>query len=111
MPTVVDLFCGGLSGGPCSSPAFQLGGQGNAVVFIAIDPAHLGGTEHFIHETDGLTEYVRSCPTIEGASITLPGDPERLAKRSRLEEGISLPQGTWELLEKAARELEVTLPG
>ena len=108
---LVDLFCGGLSGGPCSSPAFQLGGQGNAVVFIAIDPAHLGGTEHFLHETDGLTEYVRSCPTTQGASITLPGDPERLTKRSRLAEGISLPEGTWELLEKAARELEVTLPG
>ena len=108
---LVDLFCGGLSGGPCSSPAFQLGGQGNAVVFIAIDPAHLGGTEHFIHETDGLTEYVRSCPTAEGVTgITLPGDPERLAKQQRLKDGIPLPEGTWELITKVARELNVMLP-
>ena len=108
---LVDLFCGGLSGGPCSSPAFQLGGQGNAVVFIVIDPAHVGGTEHFIRETDGLTEYVRSCPTVEGVpGITLPGDPERHAKQKRLADGIPIPDGTWELIAKAARELIVPLP-
>ena len=109
---LVDLFCGGLSGGPCSSPAFQLGGQGNAVAFIVLNPALFGGVEHFIKETDGLTEYVRSCPTSEGvSSITLPGDPERSAKKKRLVEGIAIPDGTWELLAKCAAELGVKLPG
>ncbi|HEY2910992.1 MAG TPA: Ldh family oxidoreductase [Gemmataceae bacterium] len=108
---MVDLLCGGLSGGPCSSPKFQLGGQGNAVVFIVVNPALLGGAEHFVHETDGLTEYVRSCPTAAGAPpITLPGDPERTAKQKRLAEGIPIPDGTWELIAKAARELNVPLP-
>ncbi len=108
---LVDLFCGGLSGGPCSNPKFQLGGQGNAVVFIAINPAHLGGVPHFIAESDGLTEFVRSCPTAEGLPpVMLPGDPERLAKQKRLADGIPLPDGTWNLIANAAAELNVKLP-
>jgi uncharacterized oxidoreductase len=109
---VLDLFCGGLSGGPCSSPAFQLAGQGNAGVFVLFDPALFGGVDHFLKESDGLTSYVRSCPTAAGvACITLPGDPERLSKEKRLAEGIPVPDGTWELIAKAAHELNVPLPG
>ena len=108
---MVDLLCGGLSGGPCSNPKFQLGGQGNAVVFLAIDPAFLGGTEHFVTESDGLTEYVRSCPVAEGKpAVMLPGDPERGAKSARLAAGIPIPDGTWDLIAKAAAEWKVNLP-
>jgi hydroxycarboxylate dehydrogenase B len=107
---LVDLLCGGLSGGPCSNPRFQLGGQGNAVVFLVLNPALFGGVEHFIRETDGLTEFVRSCPTASGAAVTLPGDPERLSKQKRQVEGIPVPDGTWEILTKWAKELGVRTP-
>lgn len=107
---MVDLLCGGLSGGACSNPKYQLGGQGNAVVFIAIDPAHLGGTGHFLTESDGLTEFVRSCPVAEGMpAVMLPGDPERNAKAKRLADGIAIPDGTWELIRQAAAEWKVPL--
>src|SRR5439155_3279476 len=96
---LLDLFCGGLSGGACSNPAFPLAGQGNAGVFVLFNPALFGGTEHFLKESDGLTAYVRTCPTVVGVpAITLPGDPERLAKVKRLAEGIPVPEGTWELI-------------
>jgi uncharacterized oxidoreductase len=108
---LVDLFCGGLSGGNCSNPKFQLGGQGNAVVFLVINPAHLGGVPHFLRESDGLTEFVRSCPVAEGQPpVTLPGDPERTAKQKRLAEGIPIPDGTWQLIVQAAERLHVSLP-
>lgn len=107
---LLDLLCGGLSGGPCSAPHFPLAGQGNAVVFVLFNPALFGGADHFLKETDGLTAYVRSCPTAPGAAITLPGDPERAAKQKRLAEGIPIPDGTWELIAKAAAELGVALP-
>lgn len=108
---LLDLLCGGLSGGPCSSPAFPIAGQGNTGVFVVFNPALFGGVEHFLGQTDGLTEYVRSCPRAEGvAAITLPGDPERTAKRKRLADGIPIPDGTWELISKAADSLNVTLP-
>ena len=107
---VLDLFCGGLSGGACSSPAFPFGGHGNAVVFVVFDPALFGGAEHFTQQADGLIEFVRACPRAEGVTaITLPGDPERAARAQRQVEGIPIPAGTWELLQKTARELGVTL--
>lgn len=108
---LVDLLCGGLSGGSCSNPAFPLPGVGNAAVFILLNPALFGGTSHFIQETDGLSSYVRSCPTAAGVSaITLPGDPERNAKARRLVDGIPVPDGTWELIVKTAQDLNVPLP-
>lgn len=108
---LLDLLCGGLSGGACSNPAFPLAGQGNAAVFVLLNPALFGGTDHFLKETDALTAYVRSCPTADGASaITLPGDPERAAKEKRTADGIAVPDGTWELIAKAAGELKVPLP-
>ncbi|QJW99816.1 Ldh family oxidoreductase [Frigoriglobus tundricola] len=108
---LLDLLCGGLSGGACSSPAFPLAGQGNAAVFVLFNPALFGGVDHFLKESDGLTSYVRSCPTVAGVSaVTLPGDPERQAKEKRLVDGIPVPDGTWELITKAAAELKVPLP-
>jgi uncharacterized oxidoreductase len=108
---LLDLLCGGLSGGSCSNPAFPLPGVGNAAVFVLQNPALFGGTDHFLKETDGLTAYVRSCPTAAGVpEITLPGDPERAAKARRHVEGIPVPDGTWELIVKTARELNVPIP-
>jgi uncharacterized oxidoreductase len=108
---MLDFLCGGLSGGACSNPNFPLAGQGNAVVFILFDPALFGGIEHFIRETDGLSAYVRGCPTATGVDgITLPGDPERSARIQRSVEGIAIPEGTWQLIATTAGELGVPLP-
>jgi uncharacterized oxidoreductase len=108
---LIDLLCGGLSGGACASPAYPIAGYGNAVVFVVLNPALFGGVEHFLGQTDGLTEYVRSCPRAEGVpAITLPGDPERSAKAKRAADGIAIPDGTWELITKTAAELGIALP-
>jgi uncharacterized oxidoreductase len=108
---LLDMLCGGLSGGASSNPAFPLTGQGNAAVFVLFNPEFFGGTEHFLKETDGLSAYVRTCPTAPGvAAITLPGDPERTAKVERIVKGIPIPDGTWELITTTARELNVKLP-
>jgi hydroxycarboxylate dehydrogenase B len=109
---LLDALAGGLSGGHCSRPDAPLPGIGNAVVFILIDPTQFGGREHFYHEAGNLAAFVRSTPCAEGVgSITLPGDPERLTKLKRQEEGISIPDGTWSLLVKLADELKVAVPG
>ncbi len=108
---LLDLLCGGLSGGSCSNPTFPLPGAGNAAVFVLFNPALFGGTDHFLKETDGLTGYVRSCPTAAGVgAITLPGDPERNSKAKRLVDGIPVPDGTWDLITKTAADLKVALP-
>jgi uncharacterized oxidoreductase len=108
---ILDLLCGGLSGGSCSNPKFPLPGAGNAAVFVLFNPALFGGIDHFLEQTDGLTAYVRTCPTAHGVTaITLPGDPERSAKAQRTVEGITVPDGTWDLIAKTAQELNVPIP-
>lgn len=108
---LVDMLAGGLSGGRCANPADPLAGVGNAVVFSLFDPAAFGGTEHFLAQTTALCEYVRGCPTAEGQTITLPGDPERKCKAERLKSGIPIADGTWKLLTDAAAERGVAVPG
>lgn len=108
---LLDLLCGGLSGGRCSNPNDPMTGIGNAVVMMVFDPAHFGGTEHFIQQSDGLTHYVRECPPRDPLQpITLPGDPERNAKVQRLQTGITIPEGTWTLIRQAAEERNVRCP-
>jgi uncharacterized oxidoreductase len=108
---LLDMLCGGLSGGRCSNPGDPLAGVGNTVVFALFDPAAFGGTDHFLSQTTALAEYVRGCPTAEGKSITLPGDPERKCKAERSRTGVSIPDGTWKLLTDCAAEYGVEVPG
>jgi hydroxycarboxylate dehydrogenase B len=108
---VLDLLAGGLSGGRCSNPDAPMAGVGNAAVFVLFDPALFGGADHFLRETTGLCEYVRGCPPAAGGgAITLPGDPERMCRLTR-QGGISIPDGTWQLLATEAVTAGVPLPG
>ncbi|MFO0936440.1 MAG: Ldh family oxidoreductase [Gemmataceae bacterium] len=108
---LLDLLAGGLSGGRCSNPGDPMTGVGNAVVFIVMDPAQFGGTQPFLNQADGLTQYVRGCPTTDpNGAITLPGDPERKTKASRQASGMTIPEGTWALITNAANELGVACP-
>lgn len=107
---LLDMFAGGLSGGPCSSPTATILGY-NAVLFIVLDTEHFAGAEHFLREVSGLAEFVRSCPRAEGVSeILLPGDPERKQRARRRAEGIPVDEGTWSQLTALARKLQVPLP-
>ena len=108
---LLDMFTGGLSGAPCSTPgAPNL--SANAVVFIVLDVNQFAGGEHFMNEVTQLAANVRACPRAEGAQdITLPGDPERREKAKRLKAGISLDDGTWGQLTKLAGTMGVAVPG
>jgi len=104
---LLDLLAGGLSGGRCSNPNDPMAGVGNAVLFTVYDPAAFGGTDHFLTQTDGLTSFIRGCPTVPGQTITLPGDPERRVKEERTRSGIPISDGTWKLILDTAAKLGV----
>lgn len=109
---LIDLFAGALSGGSCSHPEAPLAGIGNSLLFILLNPELFGGSRKFLESTTGLADFVRNCPTAPGVErIMLPGDPERATKAKRIIEGISIPDGTWEMMIKEAERLGVTLPG
>ena len=107
---MIEMLCGGLSGGPCAHPN-PPPPLGNEALFIVIAPQQLAGVEHLLCEAAQLEHYVRDVPRIEGApQITLPGDPERRALRQRSSEGIPLDDGNWQALLRLADELGVTVP-
>ncbi|MFO0880070.1 MAG: Ldh family oxidoreductase [Gemmataceae bacterium] len=106
---VLDMLAGGLSGAPCSRPEIPAR-SANAVVFVLFDPAHFAGAAHFRHEVVDLIASVRSSPPIEGAVITLPGEPERTQRDRREATGISIDDGTWGQLLALAGQVGVTAP-
>lgn len=107
---LLDMFAGGLSGGPCARPGYPLLGA-NAVFFLVIDMDRFAGAEHFLREVTDLAEAVRTCPRTEGvAEIMVPGDPERRERAKRRMTGIPLDDGTWKQLTELAVNVGVTLP-
>lgn len=108
---LLDMLAGGLSGAPCSRP--EIGPRsGNAVVFVLFDPVKFSGADHFQKEVSDLAANVRGTRPIQpGGTITLPGDPERLAREKRQKEGIVLDEGTWGQLTALAAKLGVAPPG
>jgi uncharacterized oxidoreductase len=107
---MVEMLCGGLSGGPCSfaNPPPPLG---NCAVFLVINPEFFGGHDHLRCEVKQLEAYVRGVPLIDGVKeIFLPGDPERKTLATRQAQGIPLDDGNWKALVDLAQQLNVALP-
>jgi len=107
---MIEMLCGGLSGGQCAHPDPPLP-VGNCVMMVVTAPERLAGLDALTREVSQLEEYVRSVPLIEGAPpVTLPGDPERRTLLGRRDDGIELDEGNWQALENLARDLDVPLP-
>ncbi|MDA0833138.1 MAG: Ldh family oxidoreductase [Planctomycetota bacterium] len=107
---MIELLCGGFSGGPVvhENPPPPMG---NCAVFIVMDPKLFAGSDHLVTQTLQLEGFVRGTPLIDGVkSITLPGDPERRTLADREKSGIPLDDGNWGALTKLAGELNVALP-
>ena len=77
---LLDMLVGGLSGAPCSRPEIEPR-SANAVLFMLFDSKHFAGAEHFRMEVNDLAANVRGSKPMAGATVTLPGDPERLQQQ------------------------------
>lgn len=107
---MIELLCGGFSGGPVVHPNPPRP-MGNCAFFIVLDPRQFAGSEHLIQQTLQLEDFVRGTPLIEGCKeITLPGDPERRTLAERQQKGIPLDDGNWTALSNLAGELNVAVP-
>jgi uncharacterized oxidoreductase len=107
---MVEIFSGALSGG-LTIREKPITPNGNCVFMQVIDPAQLGGTDHFRAEVDQLVGFIRGCPRVDGVErILLPGDPERTTLARRQAAGIELDAGNWSQLLKLAESLGVPAP-
>ncbi len=108
---VLDILAGGLSGGKaCHEGAPPA--RGNNILFLLLDPRQFAGLETLNRESNGVTQFVRNTPTVDGVEkITLPGDPEHQTYTDRSKSGIPLSDGHWSKLKELADQLGVTVPG
>lgn len=104
---MIEMLCGGFSGGPCAHPD-PPPPVGNCASFFILAPELFAGFEHLRQEVAGLENYVRGVPLIEGVShVTLPGDPERQTLVERSQNGIPIDDGNWKALVDLAEQLDV----
>jgi len=98
LAVVTELLATTLSGGPSIQPGNpRLGGIINNMLSILIDPARFAGVDWFRREVDGFIEFVKASPPADPKSpVLVPGDPERLARETRLRDGIEVDATTWE---------------
>jgi hydroxycarboxylate dehydrogenase B len=107
---MVEILAGAISGGVCIRET-PINPNGNCLFMLLVDPAAVGGADHFAAEVAGLVEFVRECPRIDpGEQILLPGDPERRTLADRLEHGIPIDAGNWQELARLAERVGAAVP-
>lgn len=108
---VVDLLCGGLSGGGCLDKVMSLHrsldrGQNVSFALGAIDPQWFGGLSEFIAIVDEVVDKIHSCPVADGFDqIYLPGEIEERIRKVREREGIPVPRAVIEEIASEASYL------
>ena len=105
---LVDILCGGLSGGPCGidvPPATNLTGPYGCSFFIlAINPDHFGGSERLAERCSFLMQSAgASRPAAGFDRVRVPGQRGHEERQQRLVAGIPFTKRRWQtLLERLA---------
>ena len=103
---LLDMLVGGLTGGQ-SPPAPSGTVECNNVLLVVFDPKHFAGSEHFEQQANELVDFTRNTPTRSGEEIRLPGDRSLETRKSRLENGLPLDDGTLNALNEVAASLKI----
>ena len=106
---MVEVLCSLLSGGPSALDLLPMytaplsSKRHISHCFMAVDVARFVPVEQFSARLQNLVTAVRQLPS-SGAAVMVPGDPEKLAARTRTVDGIPISETTWrEFLELQAR--------
>jgi len=104
MSVIVELLAVGMSGGervPRSERA--------SCLFVAcFDPKAFRPDDEFVRTVERVASRLKAVPPAEGFDeVLLPGEPEDRTRSQRSEEGIPLPDATWDAIRSVARELGV----
>ena len=82
----------------------------NGPVIMALNIPFLAPAAQFQGAAERLRAQINGSAPLEGFDeVLLPGDPEQRARRLRLEEGIPIPQQTWDEITALAAELKVSI--
>jgi len=105
MSVMIELMARGLCGAdPTQSHPI---GQ-NGPLFLALNIPFLAPETQFLGAAERLRAQIAGSPPITGfGEVLLPGDPEQRARRHRLDQGIPIPQPTWDAIITLAAEWNV----
>jgi len=105
MSVMIELLARGLCGvDPTQSHPI---GQ-NGPLILALNIPFLAPEAQFLGAAERLRAQITGSSPITGfGEVMLPGDPELRARRHRLEEGIPIPQPTWDDIVTLAAEWNV----
>lgn len=110
---VVDILAAGLAGGPIGREIPHLASGVPArysSFFLALDPAFFGETEVFAGAVASLVSQVESTAPIDPERpVRLPGARAALERDRRLRVGIPVDRSSWEIHERALRDLGVEI--
>lgn len=88
--------------------AFSEGKRGNGVFMEAIDIGSFVPVNEFKREMDGLIRTMKRSKPMPGFDeILMPGEPESRTEKKKLNEGIYVPERTWEDITEKAKELNI----
>ena len=94
-----------MSGAGCSraETASDQGSGHSGLLVIAIDVACFQTTTDFFGELEPLVKHLKSCPPADGfTEVLVPGEAEFRARQERLEQGIDIPEETWNQITRVA---------
>lgn len=104
LAVMCELLGGALAGEWTAQPEHERSHHiVNHMFMLVVDPAAFGGLDAFQHETDEMIRYIHSCEPARGVDrVRIPGEPERESMSRRQDEGIPIPDGSWQELTAAA---------
>jgi LDH2 family malate/lactate/ureidoglycolate dehydrogenase len=107
MSVMIELLARGLCGVD-QTRSQHIGLNGPLV--MALNIPFLAPQEQFESAAGRLRSQISGLPPLEGFDeVLLPGDPEQRSRRQRLEEGIPIPQQTWDDILALAAEWQVAV--
>ena len=97
MAVACELLGGALTGGGTwHRPADHARAVVNGMLTILIDPARLGTQASLAQEAQAFVDWLRQSPPAPGSDgVQVAGEPERAARRQRLQAGIQIDDQTW----------------
>lgn len=112
LAVVAELLGQALTGADTSGNAQGSGGvymlAGN--VFIVLDQGLFRSKEEYNTTADAIIQRIKAVPPAPGfTEVLLPGAPEQRSKARRRQEGVGIPEITWEALCSEATKLGLNL--
>jgi uncharacterized oxidoreductase len=83
----------------------------NGPFILAIDIARFTDLDTFLAQTESQCQAVTGCLPAEGVdAVLLPGQPELATRAIREQDGVPIPDSTWEELKTLAQDWNVSFP-